>query len=611
MSATTRRTFLERAAAGAAGTAFGGSLLDQALASASPRAVGPVPLPSPEQIRANVQRMVDFGPRHPGYVAHDAFCNWLEDEFVAAGLELIPCDEYVYPDRWNIKEVALEIVDGPSPGALPVAWPWVRSAPTGPEGITAPLSYGGVTRGSIAVIDIAQPAKATAGVFLPLSSYRYWPGHTDADWSLVDYTRAWLMQGSLWALAAAGARAVVFIGTGSYEGMKGSFTPHRQAREAIPAVVVDRDTGATLREMAIAGRVARLTLDAPFDEAIVRNVTAVLPGEVDETIIVNTHTDGQNAVEENGAVTLVHFARHFGSLPAGQRLERTLVLAAWSAHMTDGSVQPQAEGWIAAHNDLVEQAVGAITIEHLGCTEWVDDPVKGYVGTGENEIYGIWTTQGPTFDLARPLVGKHDLVRHALMRPPVQITVGGVFHDVGVPHVGGIAGPTYLLKVSDSGEMEKLDFALMAKQEAFYADVVRAFDTADPKALRTGDPTLGNTPIPTDSKSKPASCGPADRFVANADGNRLAVRFYGRRHLQRGVLVTVAAVDGVVRDTTVELRRGKTLYARATLAKADAKVRSVVLRRGGGKRFPTGSYSLVVRRRGKALLRRTVHVGGK
>jgi hypothetical protein len=53
-----------------------------------------VPLPSPETIRADVQRMVDFGPRLPGYEGHDRFCTWLVDEFVAAGLELLPCDEY-------------------------------------------------------------------------------------------------------------------------------------------------------------------------------------------------------------------------------------------------------------------------------------------------------------------------------------------------------------------------------------------------------------------------------------------------------------------------------------------------------------------------------------
>jgi poly(A) polymerase Pap1 len=60
---------------------------------------------------------------------------------------------------------------------------------------------------------------------------------------------------------------------------------------------------------------------------------------------------------------------------------------------------------------------------------------------------------------------------------------------------------------------------------------------------------------------------------------------------------------------SIELRRGKTLYARERLAKVDRKVRQVVLRRRGGKKFPAGSYRLVVRGQGKVLLSRTVHVG--
>jgi hypothetical protein len=69
--------------------------------------IGPtvVPLPTPEQVRAEVQEMVDFGPRLTGYPGHDEFCTWVEDEMRAAGFETagrarqwsIPGD--VGPDR--------------------------------------------------------------------------------------------------------------------------------------------------------------------------------------------------------------------------------------------------------------------------------------------------------------------------------------------------------------------------------------------------------------------------------------------------------------------------------------------------------------------------------
>jgi hypothetical protein len=562
--------------------------------------------------------MVDFGPRLPGYAAHHEYCDWLEDEFVKAGLELQPCDEFLY-DRWQLGNVALDVLDGPSPGPLKVAFPYVRSAGTPAGGIVAPLSYasgGGGTSGSIFVIDLSVPAKATAAIFLPLSTYRYWPGHTDADWAAIDYKRAWVgpWPTDFSAFASQGAKAVVLIADGSYEALKGTFTPHQASEsQPIPVLIVDRDTGAALRQQALAGRHARLTLDAPVQKTTYRSITAILPGESEETLIVDTHTDGQNAIEENAGPALVAMARHFASLPPGQRLKRTLVFALWSAHMTDNTIHPQADGWVAAHPDLVKRAVAAVTIEHLGCTEWIDDPTKGYYGTGENEIYGIWTSQGPTLDLAQSGVVKHDLARHLLLRGPVEFTVGAIFQQIGVPMVGGIAGPEYLLVVSNSGEIEKLNFDLAARQIGFYADMVRAFDAADPKALRGGDPTLGqptNAEVtPGGVKSKPVACGPAEPIVApTGHGHRVAIRFYGHRRHHRGVLVTVAAIDAALAGITVELRRGAVLYAQSAPFKATHKARRLFLRRRANREFPPGTYTLIVRQHGKVVTRSSVHL---
>jgi hypothetical protein len=211
----------------------------------------------------------------------------------------------------------------------------------------------------------------------------------------------------------------------------------------------------------------------------------------DECIIVNTHTDGQNAFEENGAVAAVEMARHFASLPDRERLHRTLVFALYPGHMSGRVGIEDPRGWILKHPELIANAVAAVSIEHLGATEWVDDD-HGFRPTGEIEIYGIWTTQGAMFEeVALPALIESGLQRHALLKPPVQVTPGRAFHWLGVPHVSGIAGPTYLLKVTDNGEMEKFDAALASSQIRFYADVVRRLDRADRAALYQGDPTLG------------------------------------------------------------------------------------------------------------------------
>jgi hypothetical protein len=215
----------------------------------------------------------------------------------------------------------------------------------------------------------------------------------------------------------------------------------------------------------------------------------VLPGQSNETIIFNTHTDGQGFVEENGGVAFVQLARYFASRPAGRRLRRTLVFSAWPGHMVADIPQPQ--GWMNAHPDLVKRAAAALTIEHLGCSEWDDTVGSGYRPTGQTEMLFIWTTQGKMFELTRDGVVGHRLARTALMRPPAQFGVGGAYQTSGIPQIGAIAGPDYLLTISPNGDLDKLDERLAARQIAWIADLTRRIDPVPASTLRQGDPTLG------------------------------------------------------------------------------------------------------------------------
>jgi hypothetical protein len=464
---------------------------------------------------------------------------WLQQEFVEAGLELLPCDEYQYR-RWHAERVALELFGG---DRAQVASAYVRSASTPEGGVTGPLVAVGTmpTRhpldgidqstpergvspevrswadtlprdeldGAIALVDLAVPAALTAEVFVFVAEYLHWPGHTIDDWAAIDYRRPWI---GPWPQLAVfeelGVAGVVFVVDAPSEVLSGNYSPHVGRPQPVPALVVDRDTGRDLRARAATRPVARLTLHASTRAAPVRSVTGVLPGASDEVVVVNSHSDGQNAFEENGSVALVALARHFASLPPGERLRRTLVFASWPGHMAGVDGIEDATCWIAAHPEICERTVAAVTIEHLGATEWVETPDAGYHATGEPELYGIWTTQGLTAELARAALVDADLHRHALLKPPVQITPGAPFHHSGIPHVSGIAGPTYLLVVSDDGGMDKLDEALAARQVAFYADVVRRLDAAPSDELRTGDPTLGADPPTYRDESRPVDCGP-------------------------------------------------------------------------------------------------------
>ena len=494
--------------------------------------VAPVPLPTPAQVRADFQRMVDFGPRLTGTDSHNAYIAWLEREFAAAGLQVLPCDTYM-TERWLAEEFALDLLEGSAAGSARVAAYYPRSQETPAHGVTGPLVYlgsaptislsgadpaafqaalaaypaqvaswaqglsggaAGGAQGAIALVDVPAPPPATTALFLPPSStFQNWPGHTEAEWASDDYKRPWTVPGVAGVptspFQAMGAIGVVFIVDASYEAFKGTYGPFEAGFEPLPALYVDRDTGAKLRSAASSRPSTRLTLTATRAKVPSAAVTAVLPGASSEVMIFNTHTDGEGFVEENAGVAFVHLARYFASRPPAKRLKRTLVFACWPGHMS--ADLPQANGWIDAHPDLMKRAAAALTIEHLGCTEWDDKLDGGYAPTGLPEAWAIWATQGAVADTAQQAVIDHDLPRTALMRPPAQFGVGGAFQSYGIPQIGAIAGPYYLLTLSPNGDMDKLDEHLAAAQIAFVADFAGRLDAIDAATLRQGDPTLG------------------------------------------------------------------------------------------------------------------------
>ena len=201
----TRRRLLAHAATGAAASALGGSLVGRA--ARRPARGRDVPLPSPAQVRADNQRMVDFGPRLTGSPEHQRFIEWLQEELVDAGAQLLPCDDYEY-ERWSVGRFGLEVLDGASPGPVKVASYYTRSQETPEEGVDGAArvrrhrcprrasppatsarsrrrsratrrswragrrrraSRLGSAEGSILVVDLPMPAPITAGAFLPIT----------------------------------------------------------------------------------------------------------------------------------------------------------------------------------------------------------------------------------------------------------------------------------------------------------------------------------------------------------------------------------------------------------------------------------------------------------
>jgi hypothetical protein len=638
-----RRRLLLNGAAAALGGALAPGAAARAFAGpgavAGPRAAaGVIPLPSPARIRSDFQTMVDFGPRYTGTAGHARFIDWLEREFTKAGCVMLPREEWPLT-VWEASGHRLDLLDGDRAGPVPVTGYFPRSQETGPGGVTGPLIYAGaapapaldtggeslqaaitaygtqlqswaaglggmlgpVPEGAIVVVDLPLPAPLAAGALVgPLATYLQWEGHTEADWLAADFKRAALLPALNAPPPSAftqslGAAGVVYILDASAAAIDGGYFPFLQGFDTTPALWVDRDTGSMLREAAGARPSARLTLEATRREGTSPSLLGYLPGSAgsDEAIVLNTHTDGEGFVEENGGVAMVHLARHFGSLARKDALKRSLVFTLWPGHMTTGMAG--LEGVMERHPDIFNSAVAAITVEHLGATEWLDTADKGYHPTGDPEAMFCWTTQGPLFELVRDATIRTKVARTALMRPPAQFGVGSVFQGAGIPQVGFLSGPYYLVNDNKTSDMEKLDEALAAQQVAWTAEMVRRLDSADPAALMTGDPSLGAREAGPKAKFPPRGETPAE----------VTLTLSARRPSGGGRLhgTVTAGRDGHVRiaaSVTVR-RRGRTIST--GLATALVEVKAGVPKPFAMALRPTGRKVLRRHRAAKVVVR--------
>jgi hypothetical protein len=485
-------------------------------------------LPSARRVHESVQRMVNFGPRLTGSKAHNRYIAWLETQFTKAGCTLLPADNHPLT-LWQSKRHGLEVLGGGSPQIIPISSYYPRSGETSSKGVTGKLTYlgagpavsispgdpGGIPatlelyessmsswlsaaiasagaslQGAVVLIDLPLPLPLTTAIFAPMADYDYDPEEPTGGFTQ-DYKRLWIAGGGgLEQLKSAGAAGVIFSFDASPQAMLGQYVPFSSEGPGLPALNVDRETANTLRALSAGSPTVRLTLYATREPATSPSIVAVLPGDgsTDEVMVLNTHTDGQNFVEENGGVAQVLLARYFNRLPKGKRLKRTLVFSAVTGHMAPN--MPQTKGFIDAHPDIISRTVAAVTLEHLGVSKWLDTLSSGYYEASPYEPGGAYCS---TTEMIVPLIEsipEHQINNTAVLHGPVYFGIGGAFFEAGIPAIGYLTGPNYLVQIAANGCMDKLNDALFARQVAWFADLLTRYDKMSAQELKTGEPTV-------------------------------------------------------------------------------------------------------------------------
>jgi len=481
------------------------------------------------------QRLVEFGTRYTGSPGHDQFVEWLASRFEAIPGLRLHRDRLTF-HRWLARDHGLSIRQpatiGPS-GRVPVTYYYPYSGTTPASGVTGELVDLGTytpavpgTSGTGYTPEFWAPAKgAIALVRVPPSTFSLDAGQTATGGFMraktsaeaaAEYERQQAVvtnpafQGIFAAVPLldarnAGVRGVVCVWTGMpddevanqynpfitpYPSQSGKPTP---GDPGCPALWVGDDTGRRLQESARSGQArVTLTLTAGITaNAATETVWGVLKGSgsTGEALIVNTHTDGPNATEENGALGMLAMARHFSRV----RRNRDLVFVMVTGHFqlpqfTRPLPTPRPEVgndatsvWLTDHPAWAERSVAGVTVEHLGCTRWGNDPVTGTYGRLPGHEWGAAYTCRRTGSTAATNLEESaylDAVRAvnrsghrfspvATLQPgavPLYLGEGAPLYAAGMGTVSLIPAPPYLLQAGERHRPRELNLGQLDKR---------------------------------------------------------------------------------------------------------------------------------------------------
>ncbi len=452
---------------------------------------------SKEKMLEGIHKMNSFGTRLTGSKGHTDFINYLKDEITKMDLPIF--SDPFYFKRWEEKNSSIEIIDNNCNTIIPVSSAYPYSGQTPINGFTEELVFvDGVTdipktKDKIAVFNINNIN------FLPseiaFNKRTSFPEDVTLEKKYEGPVATAFIQcfyGMVSKLTK--AKAVILIWKGLHDDMvKGQYLSFIMGYQNIPMLWVSESDGKKIIAAAKKHQKAKLVLEAEIEEnAYTESFWAVIKGKNHkENVIINTHTDGTNCVEENGPIAMLELMRNLKN----QELERDHIFLFTTGHfrlhhfkdIRTGSFQ-SASRWLAMHRELWDgkkghqKCVANLTIEHLGCKEWRE--IDGeYKYTGKPDVELVYTGNKFVDGLYIDTVKDRENVRTMTLRGHnlLHFGEGQNFFTMGVPEISLVPAPYYLCVVSDSHEMEKFDIDLMTEQTETFAKLIERIEKISAK----------------------------------------------------------------------------------------------------------------------------------
>ncbi len=458
---------------------------------------------SKNEMLKNIHQMNSFGTRLTGSKGHNEFIKWLKDEITKMDIPVF--SEPFYFRRWEEKYASISIINGENTINIPISSAYPYSGETTPKGIIEELvhvkSINDVPKvaGKIAVFNVANINFLPSEIaFDKRTSYpedvvleKKYEGPVITSFVQCFY-------GILSKLTK--AKAVILIWKGLHDDcIEGQYLSFIMDYQKIPMLWVNETNGKKIVEAAKEHNKAKFVLEAEIEEhAFTESFYCIINGKSKkENVIINTHTDGTNCVEENGPIALLQLIKNLKN----QELERTHIFVFTTGHfrlphfedIRTGSFQ-SASRWLATHRELWDgkgnhfKCVANLTVEHLGCKEWRD--INGeYKHTGKPEVELVYTGNNFMDKLYIDTVKERKSVRTMTLRGhnALHFGEGQNFFTMGIPEISLVPAPYYLCVVSNTHEMEKFDIDLMCEQTETFMKLIEKIESITAKQLGRSD----------------------------------------------------------------------------------------------------------------------------
>lgn len=443
----------------------------------------------------DIETMNSFGSRTTGSEGHNQFVSWLEQQLTDMGLE-VHRDVYTF-DRWEAKRSAI-LIDNEE---ILVSSAYPYSGETEETGVTGELVYTTIgdyenVKGKIVVVEIDNSKTIPMG--LVMNERQSFPkqNHVVAgDGDLV--LTASLQDPNLKKAKEMGAQAVILVWQGaSDEKVEDQYLSFISDYAGIPALWVNQTNGQKVIEAAKSHKQGTLILEAQKEEnAVTESFYVTIEGKnTEESIIINSHTDGVNVIEEDGAVGMLSMIRYLQQ----EKPERTMIFAFVTGHFRlpefEGTSQATST-WMQGHTELWDgkeghmRAVAGITVEHLGSMEWKDNASGQYEPTGNIQTEYTYTGNAMMETIWMKAIEDRLTTRTITLRGHNMFEFGESqpLFEEGIPVIGLIPTPDYLTVDSESREMDKFNITLMHEQIESLLKAVIMIDNTPTNQLGTAE----------------------------------------------------------------------------------------------------------------------------